>query len=97
MRRAFAGFDLYRVASWPDTEAERLLAYPGMIRSRKKIAATLRNARELVAKVQDHGSVQAYLEAQGPDSEAIVDELDRWVHYAGAPSLRCYLRCARRT
>lgn len=48
IRQAFAGFDLDRVASWPDGESERLLDYPGMIRNRKKIMATLGNARELL-------------------------------------------------
>jgi len=94
IRNAFAGFDLERVASWPDSESERLLAYPGMIRNRKKIMATLRNARELVRKVALYGSVQSYLASFGPSTQALIDELDGWVHYIGAPSLRCYVNCA---
>lgn len=93
IRRAFVEFHLDVVASWPDGETERLLTYPGMIHSRKKVMATLRNARELVKKVTAHGSVQSYVETFGPDSEALVRELDGWAHYVGAPSLRCYLRC----
>jgi DNA-3-methyladenine glycosylase I len=93
IRRAFAEFHLDVVASWPDGETERLLAYPGMIRSRKKVMATLRNARELITKARVHGSVQSYVETFGADSEALVRELDGWAHYVGAPSLRCYLRC----
>jgi DNA-3-methyladenine glycosylase I len=93
IRRAFAEFHLDVVALWPDRKTERLLAYPGMIRSRKKVTATLRNARELMKKVMTHGSVQSYVETFGADSEALVRELDGWAHYVGAPSLRCYLKC----
>jgi 3-methyladenine DNA glycosylase Tag len=93
IRQAFAGFDLDRVASWPDGESERLLAYPGMIRNRKKIMATLRNARVLLDKVRLHGSVHAYLLSHGSSTQAVIDDLDSWAHYIGAPSLRCYLDC----
>src|SRR5690348_5086117 len=86
IRHAFADFDLDRVASWPDGESERLLAYPGMIRNRKKIIATLRNARELAEKATLYGSVQSYLASFGPSTQAVIDELDGWVHYIGAPS-----------
>ena len=96
IRDAFAGFDLDRVASWPDGEIERLLTYPGMIRNRKKIMATLRNARKLLSKVKLHGSVQSYLALFGPSTQVLIDELDGWVHYIGAPSLRCYLQCVGR-
>lgn len=93
VRKAFGEFHLNLVASWPDSESERLLCYPGMIRSRKKVMATLRNARELAKRAFVHGSVQSYMDAFESDPEALVRELDGWAHYAGAPSLRCYLRC----
>lgn len=91
--QAFADFNLRVVASWSDGDAERILAYPGMIRSRKKVMATLQNARGLLDKVKTHGSVQLYLAAFGTDTQALLDELDGWVQYIGAPSLRCYLHC----
>jgi len=93
IRKAFADFHLRDVASWSDGDAERILAYPGMIRNRKKVMATLRNARQLLDKVKAHGSVQSYLALFGEDTDALIDELDGWVHYIGAPSLRCYLHC----
>jgi 3-methyladenine DNA glycosylase Tag len=93
IRQAFADFHLRDVASWSDGEAEQILAYPGMIRNRKKVMATLRNARELLDKVRAHGSVQSYLASFGTDTQALLNELDGWVYYIGAPSLRCYLHC----
>ena len=93
IRQAFADFSLHRVASWTDAETERILACPGMIRNRKKIMATLRNARDLLGKVTQHGSVQSYIASFGTDTQTAIDELDGWAHYIGAPSIRCYLQC----
>ncbi|MFF4949395.1 DNA-3-methyladenine glycosylase I [Streptomyces chattanoogensis] len=44
-RAAFAGFRIAAVARFTDADAERLLADPGIIRNRLKIAATINNAR----------------------------------------------------
>jgi DNA-3-methyladenine glycosylase I len=96
IRQAFADFHLRDIAAWADSDAEQVLAYPGMIRSRKKVQATLRNARELVDKVKIHGSVHSYIVSFGTDTQALIDELDGWAHYIGAPSIRCYLHCVGR-
>lgn len=44
-RRAFAGFEPAVVARYGEADVARLLADPGIIRSRAKIEATVRNAR----------------------------------------------------
>lgn len=94
IRAAFAGLSLSTVAEWPDGEVDRLLLAPGIIRSRKKIAATLRNARDLFDRARRYGSVRAYFDTFRPDVAALVRELDGWAHYIGAPSIRWFLRCA---
>ncbi|MET0934911.1 MAG: DNA-3-methyladenine glycosylase I [Luteibacter sp.] len=48
-RRAFEGFDPARVATYGPAEVDRLLADPGIIRSRSKIGATIDNARAYLA------------------------------------------------
>jgi DNA-3-methyladenine glycosylase I len=96
IRKAFGNFHIDLVASWPDREADRLLSSPGMIRSRKKVLATLRNVRELVNKTKAYGSVRCYMDAFGSDPDALIRELDGWAHYVGAPSLRCFLSCLGR-
>ena len=48
-RRAFDGFAPDTVAAYGPRDVERLLADPGIIRSRSKIEATIRNARAYVA------------------------------------------------
>jgi len=47
--RAFAGFDPGRVALFDDDDVTRLAADPTIIRNRRKIQATIANARALVA------------------------------------------------
>jgi DNA-3-methyladenine glycosylase I len=44
-RTAFAGFDPDIIATWGEAEIARLLANPGIIRHRGKIAATITNAQ----------------------------------------------------
>ena len=48
-RRAFAGFDVERVARFDDAAVERLLADAGIVRHRGKIEATIANARAAAA------------------------------------------------
>lgn len=48
-RRAFDGFDPERVARYDEGDVQRLLADAGIIRSRAKIEATIRNARAFLA------------------------------------------------
>jgi DNA-3-methyladenine glycosylase I len=44
-RRAFAGFAIDAVAAFGDADVERLMADAGIVRNRRKIEATLANAR----------------------------------------------------
>jgi len=44
-RAAFEGFEPGRIAGWGEAEVARLLADPGIVRSRAKIEATIGNAR----------------------------------------------------
>ncbi|MFI9356426.1 DNA-3-methyladenine glycosylase I [Streptomyces lydicus] len=48
-RAAFAGFRIAEVARFTEADAERLLADPGIIRNRAKIAATINNAKVAAA------------------------------------------------
>ncbi len=44
-RRAFGGFDPGRVAAYGDADEARLLADPGIVRNRAKVASAIGNAR----------------------------------------------------
>lgn len=56
-RRAMADFRLTELASLDEVGVERLLSDPGLIRNRKKILATVENARIALDLVRAHGSL----------------------------------------
>jgi DNA-3-methyladenine glycosylase I len=47
-RAAFEGFDPARVARFTETDVQRLLADPGIVRNRLKVESTVANARAVV-------------------------------------------------
>lgn len=59
--RAFDGFDCARVAEYGEIEIERVLATPGVLRSPRKVAATIKNARALLELDRGAGGIAAYL------------------------------------
>ena len=60
-RRAYDGFDPARVARFTEKRREKLLADPGIVRNRLKIAASIGNARAFLDVVAERGSFDAYL------------------------------------
>jgi DNA-3-methyladenine glycosylase I len=67
-RAAFADFDVDRVARFAADDIARLLADPGIVRNRQKIAAAIENARRIQALRLAHGSFAAWLDAHHPRS-----------------------------
>ena len=60
-RAAFAGFDFNKVATFDETDVERLLADAGIVRHRGKIEATINNAKRAVEMVSKEGSIAAFI------------------------------------
>jgi DNA-3-methyladenine glycosylase I len=60
-RRAFAGFDVERVARFNTRSIERLMADAGIVRNRQKILAAVGNARQFIAVQEAFGSFDAYV------------------------------------
>jgi DNA-3-methyladenine glycosylase I len=60
-RAAFSGFDPARVAAYDPPTVERLLADPGIVRNRRKVAAAIQNARAFLAVQEEWGSFDAYV------------------------------------
>ena len=54
-RAAFQGFQPERIASWGEDDMARLLADPGIVRSRAKIEAAIGNARAYLAIAERQG------------------------------------------
>ncbi len=59
--RLFEGFDPAVVAAFGEADVERILADGGIMRTHKKIVATIENARTLLALEREHGGFQRYL------------------------------------
>lgn len=53
-RSAFAGFDVQQIARFGDVDMNRLMQNTGIIRNKRKIEATIRNARA-VCKMNEEG------------------------------------------
>jgi DNA-3-methyladenine glycosylase I len=60
-RKALHRFDPNRIARYTDADAARLLADPGIVRNRLKIAATIQNARAFLKIQKEFGSFDAYI------------------------------------
>ena len=59
-RRAFDDFDAERIARYGEADVARLLAAPGIVRNRLKIAAAIGNARATLAIREAFGGLDAY-------------------------------------
>lgn len=60
-RRAFDGFDAEKIARYDGKKVAALLADAGIVRNRLKIAATIGNAKALLAVQRECGSFDRYL------------------------------------
>ena len=59
-KKAFADFDVQRVARFTPEKIEKLLLDPGIIRNRLKVTAAVTNARAFINIQEEFGSFDAY-------------------------------------
>ena len=59
-RKAFDGFDFHKVATYTDTDVERLLNDAGIVRHKGKITSVINNAARAVEMVAAEGSLAAF-------------------------------------
>lgn len=60
-RKAFANFDVAKVARFSDAKLDKLLLDPGIIRNRLKVFATRTNAQAFIQVQKEFGSFANYL------------------------------------
>ena len=60
-RKAFDRFDPRKVARYSAADVRRLLADPGIVRNRLKIESAIRNARGVLAIVEEFGSFDSFI------------------------------------
>lgn len=59
-RKAFAGFDVKKVAQFTTRDVDRLLKNPGIIRNRAKIEAAINNAKKFIEVQKEFGTFANY-------------------------------------
>lgn len=60
-RLAFDGFDPVKIAAYDQHKMQELLADAGIVRNRRKIEATIQNAKAFLAIQREFGSFDAYV------------------------------------
>jgi DNA-3-methyladenine glycosylase I len=60
-RRAFRNFDAEAVAGFSAADIDELLLNPGIVRNRRKLEASVKNARAFLGIREAHGSFDAWL------------------------------------
>ena len=82
IREAFHGFDPVQVAAMPPGEIAAVENDSRVIRNKAKIRATAGNAREVLAILDEFGSIRGYL-ASFPDAEAAAADMRRRFKFLG--------------
>ena len=72
-RKAFAGFDVKKVAAFTAKDEKRLLGDKGIIRNRLKIKAAISNAKEFIKIQKEFGSFRAYLKTFLPGGKPVIN------------------------
>ncbi|MDR1484625.1 MAG: DNA-3-methyladenine glycosylase I [Planctomycetaceae bacterium] len=72
-RKAFAGFDVQKVAKFTDKKVETLMQNTGIIRNRNKIKSTISNAQCFIKIQKEFGSFCNYMKSFLPDQKPIIN------------------------
>jgi DNA-3-methyladenine glycosylase I len=86
--RAFEAFDIEKVASFNETDIERLLQDSSIVRHRKKIEATVYNAGAILDIQKEHGSFDGFLWGMAGQIEEVCRDFRRRFRFVG-PTV-CY-------
>ncbi len=60
-RKVYDGFDAVKIARYTQRKVDRLLADPGIVRNRLKVAASIGNAKAFLAVREEFGSFDSYI------------------------------------
>ena len=72
-KKAFANFDVKKVAAFTQKDIERLMKDEGIIRNRLKIAAAISNAKEFIKVQREFGSFCNYFRTFLPEGKPVVN------------------------
>ncbi len=89
-KKAFAKFDPEKVASFTESDVERLLNDTSIFRSRAKIEGTIANAKTMIAMDREFGGFAEYLRSKN-DYAALSKDIQRRFRYIGELSVYYFL------
>ena len=92
-RKAFANFNIDKVAYFTNVDIERLMKDTGIIRNKGKIKAIIQNAQNFIAIEKRYGSFQKYLDSLDKSNNyanAIKDLVNKF-KWLGPPSASLFL------
>ena len=92
-KKAFANFDINKVACFTPPDVERLMKDRGIVRNRPKIESIIYNAQGFKAIKEQFGSFQKYLDSQDKSSnyDLVVKDLTGKFKHVGPPSASLFL------
>lgn len=73
-RKAFADFDVEKVAAFTEVDTERLMNDSGIIRNKLKVNSVINNARLFIGIQEEFGSFSSYIWGFMPDGSPIVND-----------------------
>lgn len=76
-RRAFADFDVDKVAVFTQDDVQRLMQDAGIIRNRAKIESAINNAQKFIEVQQEFGSFDTYMYSFMPEGKPIVNHAEK--------------------
>ncbi len=92
-RKAFENFSIEKVAKFDESDLARLMADKGIVRNRRKIEATINNAKEFREIKKEFGSFQSYLDSldKSQNYALVIKELAKRFQRMGPSSARIFL------
>jgi 3-methyladenine DNA glycosylase Tag len=93
IKKAFANFNIDKVACFNDADVARLMKDEGIIRNKGKIKAIMQNSQNFKALERQFGSFQAYIDNLDKSSnyENAVKDLVNKFKWLGPPSASLFL------
>jgi DNA-3-methyladenine glycosylase I len=89
-KRAFKNFDPSLIAAFGEDDIGRLMADPGILRSKNKIAGTIHNAKTMLALEKEFGTFKNYLRSKKTYADLSTDIRKRF-KYVGELSVYYFL------
>lgn len=76
-RKAFAGFDVNKVAAFTEKDVERLMNDEGIIRNRLKVNGAITNAKLFIEIRKEFGSFSKYMWSFVPGNKPILNQIEK--------------------